>query len=30
MKKKKIISNYTNQREYSEEFFNSLYVNFNI
>lgn len=24
------ISNYTNQREYSEEFFNSLYVNFNM
>ena len=28
--KKKIISNYTNQREYSEEFLNSLYANFNI
>ena len=28
--KKKIISNYTNEREYSEEFLNSLYVNFNI
>ena len=24
------ISNYTNQREYSEEFFNSLYANFNM
>lgn len=28
--KKKIISNYTNQREYSEEFLNSLYANFNM
>ena len=28
--KKKIIFNYTNQREYSEEFLNSLYANFNI
>lgn len=27
---KKIISNYTSQREYSEEFLNSLYANFNI
>ena len=27
---RKIISNYTNQREYSEEFLNSLYANFNI
>ena len=28
--KRKTISNYTNQREYSEEFFNSLYANFNM
>ena len=28
--KKKIISNYTNRREYSEEFLNSLYANFNM
>ena len=28
--KRKIISNYTNQREYSEEFLNSLYANFNM
>lgn len=27
---RKIISNYTNQREYSEEFLNSLYANFNM
>ena len=27
---RKTISNYTNQREYSEEFLNSLYANFNI
>ena len=27
---KKFISNYTNQREYSEEFLNSLYVNSNM
>ena len=26
----KIISNYTNQRKYSEEFLNSLYANFNM
>ena len=27
---RKTISNYTNQREYSEEFLNSLYANFNM
>ena len=27
---RKIISNYTNQREYSEEFLSSLYANFNM
>lgn len=27
---RKIISNYTNQREYSEEFLNSLYASFNM
>jgi hypothetical protein len=27
---RKFISNYTNQREYSEEFLNSLYANFNM
>lgn len=27
---KKSYSNYTNQREYSEEFLNSLYANFNM